>query len=109
VRGGIYAERVTDAGVEVGNRFAAMARERGFDPAQLAALWVKDQPGITAPIVGPRTRAQLDNLVPVLEMSLDDATRAACDELVPPGSAVTSFFNSAPWMAAARPASASPP
>jgi 1-deoxyxylulose-5-phosphate synthase len=98
VRGGIYAERVTAAGVEVGNRFAALAREAGWEPAQLAALWVKDQPGITAPIIGPKSVAQLENLLPVLEHELDDGLRAACDELSPPGGVVASFFNSAPWM-----------
>jgi 1-deoxyxylulose-5-phosphate synthase len=100
VRGGIYAERVTPRGIEVGNRFAALARAHGHDPAQLAALWVKDQPGITAPIVGPKNVAQLENLLPVLELTLDDELRAACDELVAPGSVVASFFNSAPWMRA---------
>ncbi len=97
-RGGIYAERVTAAGVEVGNRFAAMARERGLDPAQLATCFVKDQPGITAPIIGPKTVAQLTGLIPVLEMTLSAELQQACDELVTPGSVVASFFNSAPWM-----------
>lgn len=97
-RGGIYAERVTAAGVEVGNRFAAMARERGIDPAQLAICFVKDQPGITAPIIGPKTVAQLTNLIPVLEMTLSAEAQQACDDMVTPGSVVASFFNSAPWM-----------
>ena len=98
LRGGIYAERVTQAGVAVGNRFAALARKHGLDPAQAAVLWVKDQPGITAPIMGPRTVAQLENLLPLLETTLPDALRTAADELVAPGSVVASFFNSAPWM-----------
>jgi aryl-alcohol dehydrogenase-like predicted oxidoreductase len=97
-RGGIYAERVTQQGIEIGNQFVALARGHGIDPAQLAILWVKDQPGITAPIIGPRTVAQLENLLPVLEMSLSEELRAACDALVPPGSAVANFHNSAPWM-----------
>jgi aryl-alcohol dehydrogenase-like predicted oxidoreductase len=98
LRGGIYAERVTLRAVQAGNRFATLARSAGFDPAQLALLWAKDQPGITAPIIGPRTVEQLEHLLPVLEMSLPDSLRAACDELVPPGSAVANFHNSAPWM-----------
>ena len=97
-RGGIYAERVTPAGVEVGNRFARMAREMGYEPAQLAICFVKDQPGITAPIIGPKSVAQLEGLLPVLEMTLPAEVQAACDELVTPGSVVASFFNSAPWM-----------
>jgi aryl-alcohol dehydrogenase-like predicted oxidoreductase len=67
-------------------------------PAQLAVLWVKDQPGITAPIIGPRTLEQLDHLLPVMELQLAETLRAACDQLVPPGSAVANFHNSAPWM-----------
>jgi aryl-alcohol dehydrogenase-like predicted oxidoreductase len=98
LRGGIYAERVTQRGIEVGQQFVRLAREHGMDAAQLAIVWVKDQPGVTAPIIGPRTMAQLENLLPVLEMSLSEELRAACDALVPPGSAVANFHNSAPWM-----------
>jgi aryl-alcohol dehydrogenase-like predicted oxidoreductase len=82
----------------MGNRFAALARELGFEPAQLALLFVKDQPGITAPIIGPKSVAQLEGLLPVLEMGLSEEARRRCDELVAPGSVVASFFNSAPWM-----------
>jgi hypothetical protein len=49
-------------------------------------------------LIGPRTLEQLEHFLPVLEMKLDDSLRAACDELVPPGSAVANFHNSAPWM-----------
>lgn len=98
LRGGIYAERITARGVLLGNQFVALAQARGIDPAQLAVLWVKDQPGVTAPIIGPRTLAQLQNLLPVLELHLSDEIRTACDVLVAPGSVVSSFFNSAPWM-----------
>jgi hypothetical protein len=31
-------------------------------------------------------------------MRLGDEVRAACDELVPPGSVVANFHNTAPWM-----------
>lgn len=98
LRGGIYAERVTPRAVEMGNRFVKLAREAGYDPAQLAILWVKDQPGITAPIIGPKSVGQLEHLLPVLDMRLPEDLRAACDALVPPGSAVANFHNSAPWM-----------
>jgi aryl-alcohol dehydrogenase-like predicted oxidoreductase len=98
LRGGIYGERVTPRGVEVGNRFAALARAAGYEPAQAALLWVRDQPGITAPIVGPRTMEQLKQQLAALDLRLPDDLRARCDELVPPGSAAASFFNTAAWM-----------
>jgi len=98
LRGGIYAQRVTARGIEVGSRFVALSRQFGLHPAQLAILWVKDQPGVTAPIIGPRNLAQLEILLPVADMRLTDEMRAACDALVPPGSAVANFHNTAPWM-----------
>lgn len=94
----IYAERVTARGIEVGRQFVSLAKEVGMSPAQLALLWVKDQPGITAPLLGPRTLEQLEHFLPVLEMSLDPEAAAACDKLVPPGSAAADFHNTAPWM-----------
>lgn len=98
LRGGIYAERVTERGIQIGNKFVELARDAGVSPAQLAILWNKDQPGITAPLIGPRTLEQLEELLPVLDMELDDGLREACDNLVPPGSAVANFHNSAKWM-----------
>lgn len=98
LRGGIYAERVTDRGVNVGSEFMQIAQENNISAAQLAVLWVKDQPGITAPIIGPRTVEHLKHILPTADMKLDDSIRKKCDELVPPGSAVANFHNSAPWM-----------
>lgn len=94
----IYSRRVTPRGIEAGQRFAALAREHAKTPGQLALAWCKDQPGVTSPIVGPRTRAQLDDLLPVLEMSVSDEEQAACDAINPPGSVVVNFHNTAPWM-----------
>jgi aryl-alcohol dehydrogenase-like predicted oxidoreductase len=98
VRGGIYAERVTDEGIRVGNAFAALAREHGLEPAQAAYAWVIHQQGITAAIIGPRTLAQVTSALPAAELRLSEAFLVAADALVTPGSVVASFFNSAPWM-----------
>lgn len=96
--GWIFAERVDTRGIEVGRALAQLAREHGLTGNQLAVLWAKDQPGITAPIIGPRTMAHLTEVLPVMQMSLSDELRTACDTLVPPGSAVTDFHNASFWM-----------
>jgi len=96
--GSIYADRVTARGIETGNKFLEIASEAGIPAAQLGVLWVKEQPAITAPLIGPRTLDQLTHLLPVLDMTLTDELAAACDKLVPPGSAVANFHNTAPWM-----------
>jgi aryl-alcohol dehydrogenase-like predicted oxidoreductase len=92
-------DRVTAAAVEVGRGLAKLAAERDLTASQLALLWCKDQPGITAPIIGPRTVEQLEDAVGILDTTLDDETRAACDALVPPGTFVSDFHNTANWMA----------
>lgn len=98
LRGGIYAGRITKKAIEAGDQFISLANEVGILPTQLAILWVKDQKGITAPLIGPRTVQQLEELLPVAEMQLDESVRANCDKIVPPGSAVANFCNSALWM-----------
>lgn len=98
LRGGFYADRVTPKGIDVGNAFSKLAKEAGITSAQLAILWCKDQPGIVAPLIGPRTMKHFDDLIGVKDMKLSDDLRKACDALVPPGSAVANFHNTADWM-----------
>ncbi len=95
--GGIYAQRVSQRGAEVGAQVVRIAQELGMTPAQLALLWVKDQPGVTAPIYGPRTLAQFEEILPVLEMRLSDEARTALDALNPPGNVVVDFHNTSRW------------
>jgi 1-deoxyxylulose-5-phosphate synthase len=102
--GGWLAERVTDRGIRAAGQVAAIARQRDLTPAQLALLWVKDQPAVTSPILGPRTERHLDDALPVLEMTLDQETGAALDAIVPPGSAVADFHNTSTWMKTRLPA-----
>ncbi len=95
-----FVERITARALEASAKFVTLAREVGKTPAQLALTWCKDQPAITAPIMGPRTLAQLREMLPVLEMSLSDAERRACDAINPPGNAITDFHNTSGWMKA---------
>jgi aryl-alcohol dehydrogenase-like predicted oxidoreductase len=93
-------DRVTARAVEVGQTMLTLAQERGLTASQLALLWVKDQPGITAPIIGPRTLAQLEDALAIVDKKLDDADRPLFDALVHPGTAVADFHNSNEWMKA---------
>jgi aryl-alcohol dehydrogenase-like predicted oxidoreductase len=96
--GSIYAERVSPRGLAAGDKFTALAKQFNKTPGQLALLWCKDQPGVTAPIFGPRTLEQLQDVLPVLEMKLSDEERAACDTINPPGGAIANFHNTTGWM-----------
>jgi aryl-alcohol dehydrogenase-like predicted oxidoreductase len=98
LKGSIYAERVTPRGIEAGAKFAEIADRVGKTPGQLALTWCKDQPGITSPIVGPRTIEQWQELAPVLEMALSAEERSACDEINPPGGVLVNFHNTSGWL-----------
>ena len=96
--GGLWLERMTHRGLEIGLKIVELAEERGLTAAQLAVLWVKDQPGVTAPIIGPRTMGHFEQMLPLLEMSFPDTDRFLFDELNPPGTAVCDFHNRSGWM-----------
>jgi aryl-alcohol dehydrogenase-like predicted oxidoreductase len=98
--GSPFAQRITPKALEAAKRVAQLAAEQGLTSSQLALLWVKDQPGITSPIIGPRTLEQLKEHLGVLERTLDPAVAAALDTVVGPGNAVSDFHNSNPWMRA---------
>ena len=61
----------------------AFCDERGEGPGDVALAWLLHQPAVTAPIVGPRTAAQLDGALRALEITLDDKALAQIDEMFP--------------------------
>ncbi len=50
----------------------------------MALAWLLSRPGVTAPIVGPRTMEQLDGAQRAVELTLTEETLTALDELFPP-------------------------
>jgi len=72
--------------------FVSYAKERGHDPGQFALAWMLGQPGITSPIIGPRTMDQLVNSLGSLEISVTDEDRKAIDEISPPGGHVAEYY-----------------
>jgi NDP-hexose 2,3-enoyl reductase len=63
--------------------YEKLAAELGEDPANLALAWLLHQDGVTGPIIGPRTLAQLEGSLRALEIRLDEKTMASLDELFP--------------------------
>jgi NDP-hexose C3-ketoreductase / dTDP-4-oxo-2-deoxy-alpha-D-pentos-2-ene 2,3-reductase len=83
------------AGALEANRDAITAYEKlcadlGIDPAETGLAWVLSRPGITAPIVGPRSLEQLDGALRALDHPLSDEVLTELDALFPPvGNAVS--------------------
>ncbi|MEX0427099.1 aldo/keto reductase [Nocardioides sp. DS6] len=53
----------------------------GWSPLQVALVWVRDRPGVTAPILGARTCAQLQAALGVAELTLPPEIEAALDDV----------------------------
>ncbi|MBM6405835.1 aldo/keto reductase [Phycicoccus sp. CSK15P-2] len=53
----------------------------GVAPAVVALAWVRDRPGVTAPVVGPRTAQQLTQLLAVEDVRLPSQIVEALDEV----------------------------
>ena len=53
----------------------------GWTPLQVALTWVRDRPGVTAPIVGARTAQQLQGALGVEELNLPEEISTALDDV----------------------------
>ena len=69
--------RVVDAAREVAEAHVATV-------PQVAIAWMLGVEGITAPIVGPRTAAHLEDLLGAVDLELSDDERAALEAPAPP-------------------------
>ncbi|MFD8072468.1 aldo/keto reductase [Streptomyces sp. NPDC059718] len=64
----------------------------GLQPGDVALAWLLGRPGITGPIVGPRTREQLDSALRAVELELPAELLAELDEIFPgPGPSPEAF------------------
>jgi aryl-alcohol dehydrogenase-like predicted oxidoreductase len=59
------------------------AKERGWTPSALGLAWLLHQPGVTGPIIGPRTVSQLESAVSALDIHLGEEDLRTLDELFP--------------------------
>jgi aryl-alcohol dehydrogenase-like predicted oxidoreductase len=60
-------------GLAIAGAVVEVAKELGVTPAQVALAWVLAQPGVTSPIIGARTLAQLDDNLGALAIDLAPA------------------------------------
>ena len=63
--------------------YEAFCDELGSDSADVGLAWLLAQPAVTAPIVGPRTAAQLTGALRALEVELGEKELARLDEIFP--------------------------
>jgi aryl-alcohol dehydrogenase-like predicted oxidoreductase len=60
-----------------------LCAELGEEPANVGLAWLLHQPGVTGPIIGPRTMEQLEGSLRATEIQLDDKVLHQLDEIFP--------------------------
>lgn len=80
-----YAEFVQpyldERGARIVESVSTAAEGLGVSPLAVALSWVRDQPGVVAPIVGARTANQLAAILMAEEVALPDEIREALDDV----------------------------
>lgn len=64
-------------------RWESLCAELGERPSDVALAWLLAQPGVTAPIIGPRTVEQLNASMRALEIELEPDVLGKLDEIFP--------------------------
>jgi len=63
--------------------YEALCREIGREPAEVALAWLLANPDVTAPVIGPRTAAQLEGNLRAVGFKLPEEVIARLDEIWP--------------------------
>lgn len=73
-------------------RYEDLLGKHGVEPGEAALAWLLAQPGVTGPIVGPRTSEQLDSALRAVELKLGEELLESLDEIFPgPGPTPEAF------------------
>jgi aryl-alcohol dehydrogenase-like predicted oxidoreductase len=78
------ARNFTEEAFKVVDVLKEVARRRDTTPSRAALAWVLSRPGVSSPILGVRTEAQLEDNLAALEVRLEPGDTAALDEISAP-------------------------
>lgn len=82
--GGFVEPYLDGASRRIVDAVATASDGLGVAPVEVALAWVRDRPGVTAPIVGARTAAQLRGALATEELTLPQTIREALDDISMP-------------------------
>lgn len=93
---GIFAERTrrhfSEMAFTVLDTIEALAKEKNCTISQVALAWCASQPGITSPIIGPRTMGHLEDHLGALDVTLSAEDRARLDAVSEPEQAIVPYY-----------------
>lgn len=88
----LQQRRMNDQIWDVIEGLKGLADEKGCTLSQFSLAWVAQQPGVTSPIIGPRTMEQLEDNLKALEVKILPEDQARIDSIIAPGTMVSPFY-----------------
>ena len=70
-----------------------LAMESNVSGYAFALAWCMSQPGVTSPVIGPRTSEQLADSLTALQIQLSEDDRKRLDEIAPPESVTVPYID----------------
>ena len=88
----IYQRRLNDRIYDVVEPLEEMAQAKGVTLSQLSLAWVLRQPGVTSPIIGPRTMEQFDDNMKALDVQFAEDELKQINRVAHRGQSVAPFY-----------------
>lgn len=88
----LYRARLNERIYDVIEGLQPIADAKACTLSQLALAWVMHQPGVTSPIIGPRTMEQYDDNMKALDVEITDDDRKQINRISRRGDSVAPFY-----------------
>jgi aryl-alcohol dehydrogenase-like predicted oxidoreductase len=88
----LYRRRLNDRIYDVVEGLQPMAEEKGVSLSQFSLAWCMQQPGVTSPIIGPRTMEQLEDNLAATEITFSEDELRAINRVARRGDSVAPFY-----------------
>jgi aryl-alcohol dehydrogenase-like predicted oxidoreductase len=88
----VQQRRWSDRVFDVIDGLKPIAEDKGITLSQLSLAWCMQQPGITSPIIGPRTMEQLEDNLKAADVTITEEDRKRIDSVSRRGEMVSRFY-----------------
>lgn len=85
-------EEFGEATWKVLNGLETLCRDKNCTMTAFSLAWLNAMPGVTSPIIGPNSVAQLEDNLAASDVTITDEDKKRVDELVPPGTFVEDYY-----------------
>jgi len=90
---GAFNNRDNDQALAKVEEYLKFCEERGYSPTHFAMSWCAAQPGVTSPIIGPRTMEQLEDYLNSIALQPTDEDLQRINQIFEPGTHVSNYYS----------------